>query len=142
MKRLILILALLVVVPTLVLAQQINLVLTAPSGVFMAMTYTLRWTAPGDDGNIGTCDHYELRSFPDTTTAKNNWSSGTLVTTPTPQIAGTPQSATVILPDNSIFVFAIKAYDESGNVGPISNFVTIRTADTVSPGPITDLRTP
>src|SRR5574342_523526 len=63
---------------------------------------TTRWTAPGDDGNVGTATLYDMRwsdSRPDTTSASAMlawWNAATQVPgMPTPAIAGTPQSTTV-----------------------------------------------
>src|SRR4030043_516714 len=56
----------------------------------------LRWTAPGDDGSVGTASYYEIpfSTFP--ITSENRWNSAnTAVGAPKPKIAGSTQNFTV-----------------------------------------------
>jgi hypothetical protein len=56
-----------------------------------ADTVSLQWTAPGDDGNIGTAQGYEMRMSL-APIDENNWSGATLVAgAPPPLPAGTTQ---------------------------------------------------
>jgi len=89
-----------------------------------ADSLTLTWTAPGDDGNSGTAQSYEMRMSQSTITA-NNWSSATIVPgAPDPLPSGTQQSMVVHGLTNGVtYYFAIKAKDEAGNIAPISNVV-------------------
>jgi FlgD Ig-like domain len=95
--------------------------LAAVSGTYQG-EIDLSWTAPGDDGTSGKALSYTMRrnSVPIT---EGNWASSTNVAgAPTPAIAGTPQSMTVIGLDPGVtYYFAIKARDEAGNESAISN---------------------
>src|SRR5262245_59121954 len=85
---------------------------------------TLLWTAPGDDGSIGTADRYEVRlsTSPITNT---NWSSATLIGgAPAPLPSGSRQSIMVRgLSRGTTYYFAIKTIDEADNVSALSNVV-------------------
>lgn len=102
------------------------------------------WTAPGDDGNVGTATSYDLRYSTQAITASNFSSAARFVWTPAPQIFGTPQSCTVTgLQPGTAYYFAIKAIDEVGNVSVMSNVTSAITppiSDVAPPGKITDLR--
>lgn len=76
----------------------------------------LAWTAPGDDGNLGTATSYELRTKP---TAFGDGQQGTLVTgMPAPAAPGTAQTFVVtgLLPNTPAF-FSLRAVDGAGNRG-------------------------
>ncbi len=83
---------------------------------------TINWTAPGDDGNTGTCSAYEIRyrSIPITAA---NWNTSTLFNSPpTPAPAGTNQTCQVTgLSAGQVYYFAVRALDEADNMGDISN---------------------
>jgi hypothetical protein len=83
---------------------------------------TLEWTAPGDDGNVGTATAYELY----VSTSPFSGPNGTLVPgMPTPAVAGTRQSKLVTgLDPSTTYYFAIRAVDEAGNWSGMSNMVT------------------
>ncbi len=95
-------------------------------------TMGLTWTATGDDGAIGTAARYEIRhstspivdaSWPAATRAGNE---------PAPLVSGSPQAMVVRgLAADTPYYFAIKAFDEAGNAGPISNLASGSTL----PGP-------
>jgi flagellar hook capping protein FlgD/fibronectin type III domain protein len=87
-----------------------------------ADSVTLSWTAPGDDGNTGTAQSYDVRMSQATIT-ETNWSSASSVSgAPVPLPAGTHQSMVVRGLTNGVtYYFAIKARDDAGNVAPISN---------------------
>src|SRR5580765_2737695 len=89
-----------------------------------ADSVTITWTAPGDDGNVGTAQSYEVRVSQASITA-SNWSSAFVVPgAPDPLPAGTHQSMVVHGLTNGVtYYFAIKAKDEAGNLAPISNVV-------------------
>jgi hypothetical protein len=82
----------------------------------------LSWTAPGDDGAIGTATLYELRMSTSTIDA-SNWSSATVVPgVPAPRVAGTKQTFTVNgLTNGTTYYFAIRTQDDAGNWSGISN---------------------
>ena len=100
----------------------------------------LRWTAPGDDGTTGTASSYDIRysTSPITT---GNWASATQATSePNPMSAGTVQTFTLNgLAGSQTYYVAIRATDDRGNVGALSNVASGSTGDTVPPAPIRDL---
>ena len=110
-------------------------------------TFTLTWTAPGDDGNVGTATVYDLRVSTDSLALINNWNTCTPVTctkvtgVPIPHIVGTHETFTFILDVNTgiNYYFAIKAADEIPNWSAISNIKTIIVPDTIPPSTINDL---
>jgi len=85
---------------------------------------TLVWTAPGDDGNIGTAAAYEMRYSTSAITI-GNWSSATAVSNlPAPQPAGTRQSVTVQgLTSGTTYYFAVRTRDDANNWSPLSNIL-------------------
>ena len=110
---------------------------------------TLDWTAPGDDGIVGTAASYEMRwsaSRPDTTsqTAMDNWwGSATVVTQmPVPTISGSSQTKSVVGPftTGGTYYFVIRACDEVANCSPYSNVASKFLPDTIPPARIIDLR--
>lgn len=83
-------------------------------------TVTLEWTAPGDDGNIGTASFYEMRrstTKPDTTSVAtmDTWWSGatTIPNLPVPLVAGTKQSLIVVgLNWATTYYFVMRSTDD------------------------------
>jgi subtilisin family serine protease len=86
---------------------------------------TLQWTAPGDDGAIGTANRYEIR-YSTSPLNDGNFGSAMLVPQPPPPvIAGTPQSKVVPgLAFGTSYYFGIKVFDEFDNSSPLSNIAT------------------
>jgi hypothetical protein len=84
----------------------------------------LSFTAPGDDGAVGTALQYDLRRH---TSAINsgNWASATQVTgEPNPSVAGTLEFVTASgLEECHTYHFALRARDEAGNWSVVSNSV-------------------
>lgn len=95
--------------------------LAAVSGTYEGEV-DLSWTAPGDDGASGKALSYTVRrnSVP---IDETNWASSTNVSgAPTPLVAGTAQAMTLVgLDPGATYYFAIKARDEAGNEGGVSN---------------------
>ncbi len=94
---------------------------------------SLKWTATGDDGSVGTAHLYDLRYRTDGPVTEGNWDTATQVSgEPTPQPFGSLESFTVtpLWPDTE-YHFAIKAVDEAGNPSGISNSPSVTT----EPGP-------
>jgi hypothetical protein len=95
------------------------------------MTISLRWTAPGDDYDIGTAANYSLRySTNATDLLQDNFLNAAAVTPAMltrgnlkPQIAGTEQFVEIdgVFETDTTYFFAIVATDEVGTSGPISN---------------------
>lgn len=92
-------------------------------------TIDLDWTAPGDDGALGTATTYDIR-YATTTITEGNWASATqVVGEPTPSIAGTAETMTVSgLDTNTTYYFAMKTSDEVPNESDLSNVATGTTA--------------
>jgi hypothetical protein len=109
-------------------------------------TYTevsLAWTAPGDDGTVGTAMLYDIRYATFALTA-GNWAAAVqAIGEPQPALAGTRQWFTVGgLSQGTTYWFALRTTDDAGNVSGLSNVVvqaTLRSADTIPPAAIADL---
>jgi hypothetical protein len=89
-----------------------------------ADSVTLSWTAPGDDGRVGTAALYEMR-FSTSAIDSTNWSGATVVSgMPAPRPAGTTQNVTVSgLTNGTTYWFALRTRDDAGNWSGISNVV-------------------
>ncbi|XP_077990541.1 calcium-activated chloride channel regulator 1-like [Glandiceps talaboti] len=104
----------------------------SPASDYDGKTFTLRWTAMGNDLDKGTADHYDLRSsnsfneildkFENASNVQNDdLITGTL-SSPLP--AGTEETVVVFLPNSDAgktYYFGIRAVDAAGNEGAISN---------------------
>ncbi len=105
----------------------------------------LSWTAPGDDGAVGTATTYDLRYSTSPITSANFASATAVTGEPTPTIAGTTQSMTVSgLNSGTTYYFALKTSDEVPNVSVISNIVSgattsVTPVDTIAPAAVVDL---
>ena len=97
----------------------------------------LSWTAPGDDGNIGIADHYEIRySFNQLTDI--NWEEATLwVSPPTPASPGSNQGCIISdLTGGEGYYLGIITYDENGLPSELSNVVESFAAGIAIPVPM------
>jgi hypothetical protein len=95
----------------------------------MANSITLTWTAPGDDGMIGTAAAYDIR-YSTSPIDESNWEGAAQVSdVPAPRAGGTADESMVItgLDPNTEYFFAIRALDEVGNAGELSNVVAAGT---------------
>ncbi len=91
-------------------------------------TMGLSWTATGDDGDVGTAYYYEMRFSTSPITAANFPQATRAGGEPVPEPAGTPQQMEVKnLEASTYYYFAIKAFDEWGNEGPVSNIAESMT---------------
>lgn len=85
---------------------------------------TLQWTAPGDDGAIGTATQYDIRVATSVINEGNFGAASRVNGAPAPLAAGSTQSMDVTgLTPSTSYWFAIKTADEQGNWSPISNLV-------------------
>ncbi|XP_041461834.1 calcium-activated chloride channel regulator 1-like [Lytechinus variegatus] len=97
---------------------------------------TLSWTAVGDNLDQGTAHSYELRYSTNFTSIRTNFSNcdeitqdelvhGNISNINPP---GVTETITVTLPESGqdrLYYFAIRAWDEAGNVGDLSNIVSL-----------------
>jgi hypothetical protein len=82
----------------------------------------LRWTAPGDDGTVGTASRYFVR-YNQTPLASENWQAALDVEgEPEPAPAGTAESMQVAASlAAGTYHFGIISQDDAGNVSLLSN---------------------
>jgi len=118
-----------------------DLDVTAPAGITdlaaidpTTSSLNLTWTAPGDDGGVGTAASYDIR-YAEVLISEANWASAIVVPqTLTPQLAGLPESLMVTgLNPDTTYYFGIKSVDEVNNWSPLSNIATGTTTGTALP---------
>lgn len=111
----------LLLVSTCVAALAPGLALAQGAG---ADSVTLAWTAPGDDGTLGTAARYEVRMA---TSQINDasWNNATPVAgAPSPLPNGTRQGMVVRgLTRGTTYYFAIRSVDDADNTSALSNVV-------------------
>lgn len=115
-----------------------NLACGSPGRTSMPLT----WTATGDDGSTGQATAYDLRRSTSPINASNFSSATQVANVPVPRPAGGAESFTVTgLTPSTTYYFAIKAIDEDGNAGPISNVASATTMalDNQAPNAVTNL---
>ncbi len=105
----------------------------------ISTSITLIWTAPGDDGYVGTATAYDIR-YATFTITEDNWNLATQCPdTPTPQPAGATETFTVTnLLSNTTYYFAIKAKDDVGLWSALSNIATATIQAGTIIGTVTD----
>jgi hypothetical protein len=98
---------------------------------------TLTWTAPGDDGMIGTAHAYDIR-YSTSLITDANWATAIPASgEPAPLTAGTPETFTVSgLNPSTTYYFAIKTSDEVPNESPLSNVASGTTSAAAAAVPI------
>lgn len=110
------------------------------------MSFLLHWTAPNpNDGDIvgAKVNHYELR-YSNSPINMVNWFDCQLVPAaqlPAPELPGGAQnmSAVILWESSRTIYFAIKSYDNAGNVSPLSNVYQTLSVDITGPDAIMDL---
>jgi len=102
---------------------------TAPSAVndmtataLSSTAITLDWTAPGNDGTVGTASSYDIRYSTSAITNDTEFTAATLVNgEPVPQISGSAETFNVTgLTANTTYYFALKSSDGT-NISALSN---------------------
>lgn len=94
----------------------------------------LTWSAPGDDGFIGTADRYDIRFSTATITDQNWQQQQQLNGVFKPTEAGSIEKVTVSnLTANTTYYFALKTYDENNNQSLLSNQAVISIGDNTKP---------
>jgi len=98
------------------------------SGNVAGSTVELLWTATGDDGVTGTAALYELR-YSTAPIDVSNFSAATRVwQLPDPAAAGTAERFSIPgFEFATEYFFALRARDEAGNIGELSNVVRLST---------------
>lgn len=110
-----------------------------------ATTATLRWTAPGDNGTTGTATSYRVRyRIGSPISTEGEWAAATVVSgPPSPAAAGSVEGMTVSgLTSDRTYYFAVRAVDDGGNQGGLSNSPFGITPDVTAPGAVTTLAAP
>jgi len=105
-------------------------------------TVKLTWSAPGDDGTVGTAQVYDLRYSTAPIDAGNFAGATAASPQPTPLPAGSGQVHLVPgLTPGVTYWFALRARDDAGNWSGISNVrqATTSTADVRAPAAVQDL---
>lgn len=111
-----------------------------------AVSVTMLWTAPGDDGSSGRASQYDLRYSTAAISGTDTlswWNAATKVLSglPSPGVSGTTDSVQVLgLSPSTTYRFILKAADEVPNWSGYSNVAVVITPDQVAPGRVTDLR--
>ncbi|HSG99592.1 MAG TPA: leucine-rich repeat domain-containing protein, partial [candidate division Zixibacteria bacterium] len=103
----------------------------------------LTWTAPGDDGTVGTAASYDIR-YSTSFISEGSWNSLAQASgEPTPQPYGAAESYEIVIPpqgqQDQVFYVALKARDAKGNVSSLSNVVNSALLDVIPPAAIADL---
>ena len=110
--------------------------MTAPAAIsdlsvtqHTSRTVTIQWTAPGDNGNVGTAASYDLRYSTSIITNSNFDNADQAITNiPIPDTAGTSQQYTFTgLSPFTTYYFAIKTTDIIGNISDVSNIANQTT---------------
>jgi hypothetical protein len=93
-----------------------------------AISVSLRWKAPGADGDVGQATAYDLRYAIDTLTVAT-WDQATRVQgIPAPKTAGRAEHFTVTpLMPNTLYAFAIRTADEDTLWSEVSNVAVVQT---------------
>ena len=110
-----------------------------------ATTATLRWTAPGDNGTTGTATSYRVRYRIGSPIASDaDWTAATVVSgAPSPSVAGTVEGFTVTgLTSDRTYYFGVRAVDDGGNQGGLSNSPAGVTPDVTAPAAVSTLTAP
>ncbi len=104
---------------------------------------TLKWTAPGDDGDTGTATAYNLRYSTTAITDQATFDAALpLAEVDTPKSAGESESFTVTgLSGSTTYWFAIRSADEMPNWSGLSNVLQVTTLppDVTAPAAIDNL---
>ena len=92
-----------------------------PASIAHTASFSIYWTAPGDDNMIGRSSVYDLRYSNLPITAANFNLATPIPGLPLPAVAGTLESFVVSGLSDGAFYMAIRSADEIGNWSTISN---------------------
>ncbi len=106
---------------------------------------TLAWTAPGDDGTIGTASAYDLRMSLSPIDAGNFGAATAITGLAVPRASGTRETFKVRgLTRGTVYYFAIRTQDDAGNWSGLSNLLrwdwVLDTSPPAAPGGVTATR--
>jgi len=91
----------------------------------------LAWTAPGDDGNVGTATTYSVRYSTTGPLTDSNFLTGTAVPVPAPHPAGSKETLNVTgLAQGTTYWFGLRTADEVPNWSPVSTNANVTTKST------------
>ena len=97
-------------------------------GIVGSSSVELSWTATGDDGDVGRAASYDIRWSRNALSDSAFATATPIAATPDPSVAGTVEHFEVQgLPFATSLFIAVRARDEFGNAGPISNVVAVTT---------------
>ena len=112
------------------------------SGAAQATKVPLTWTAPGNDGNVGTALSYDVRYSTSVITDDATFAAATPATgVPSPKPAGSTETFTLTgLAGSTTYWVAVKTHDAT-NVSDVSNVIVVTTTppDLVAPQTVTNL---
>ncbi len=101
--------------------QVVDLATVDPGSTTMGLT----WTATGDDAGTGRASRYDIRWATSAITDSVSFYAANAVEGPDPQTAGSTETFEIPgLTYSTLYYFALRALDEFGNAGPISNVPT------------------
>jgi hypothetical protein len=111
-------------------AAMFTLAASAPAtGAPAPVSATLIWTAPGDDGMVGSAARYDIRYSTAAITLANFNSCPRVSNPPTPFPAGRLQTVKVDgLEPGRVYFFALRTADELGNWSALSNLAILATS--------------
>jgi len=89
---------------------------------------TLEWSAPGNDGDVGTAAAYDIRWSPVPITPETWAEAAQVETPPKPQPAGSPEMLSIPgLTADTVHHFALMSRDDAGNWSSLSNVASDTT---------------
>lgn len=117
--------SLLVLLPHFVSSQDFDPDKAAATGLWTGVV--VRWTAPGDDRDIGCAKQYDIRFSTSVITRANFDRAPRASFFPVPKPAGIRQACYVSgLTTNRAYCFALKTVDDAGNWSAMSNLYIAR----------------
>ncbi|MCA9727538.1 MAG: fibronectin type III domain-containing protein, partial [Candidatus Eisenbacteria bacterium] len=100
----------------------------------------LRWTAPGDDEDVGQADHYDVRISTAPIDESNFTEAEPVPSIPSPQPAGSVESlfVTGLVPETEYY-FALRTFDDVPLASELSNVLVVSTVNRTPPDPAPSL---
>ncbi|XP_053403271.1 uncharacterized protein LOC128558356 [Mercenaria mercenaria] len=122
-----------VIAPGRITDLEINNIETATTQYGENRNFTITWTATEDDKNSGKATSYEMKISNNSFYLRDSFESAEALNmtnvTLSPQAVGSTEALKIVVDAEESFTetmyFAVRAVDEAGNVGPVSNIVPI-----------------